>query len=87
MCAKVSESLREFIKVSVLHVKLDIIRHIWHDLVGYIWGLGTLKIFSILMVIISLFYIISAYERFHRNPLLLDSRGNPKITPVLISAM
>ena len=71
----------------MLRVKLDVIKHIWHDLVGYIGGLGTLKNFSILMVIISLFYIISAYERFHRNPLLSDSRSNPKITPVLISAM
>lgn len=44
---------------------------------GYFWDLGMLKFFPYkLTVIASLLYTISAYERYHRNALLLDGRGD-----------
>jgi len=44
---------------------------------SYVLGLGTLKFFSSkFMVIVSSLYVILAYERFHRNALLSDSRKN-----------
>lgn len=59
-----------------LSVKLDVIKHIWYELVGYILGLGNVKIFLFkLMVIASSLYDILAYKRFHRKSLLLDSGG------------
>jgi len=49
----------------------------WHDLVGYFGGLGTLKNFPYkLIVTASSLYATLAYKKFHRNILLWDSREN-----------
>lgn len=47
MRPQVSEKLRELTRVLTLRVKLDVIKHICYDSVGYFEGLGTIKNFSI----------------------------------------
>lgn len=66
----------ESCKGVMLSVKLDIIKHIWYEQLGYFLDLGPLKIFSTLMITASSLYTISTYERFHRNAPLLVSREN-----------
>lgn len=47
MCPKFSEKPKSACKGVTLSVKLDVIKHIWYDLLGNFVGLETLKIFSI----------------------------------------
>lgn len=61
----------------MLSVKLDVMKWIWYDLVGYFWVWELLKIFLYkLAVIASLLYATSAFKSFHKNALLLGSGGN-----------
>lgn len=77
MYHKLSEKLKKVRKGVALIIKLDVIKCIWYDLVGYLGGLGILEKFPYkLMVTVSLLYAILTSERFHRNTLLVHSRGN-----------
>lgn len=66
MYPKVSEKPKKAGKVVTLSVKLNII------VLVLVNKINTYKS----MVTAALLYAISVYERFHRNTLLLDSRGN-----------
>lgn len=46
-CPKVSEKLKRARKGVRLSIKLDVIKHIRYDLVGYFWGVGMLSFISI----------------------------------------
>ena len=46
MCHKVSEKPKRACKCVMLSIKLDVIKHIWYELVDYLLGLGMLQIFS-----------------------------------------
>lgn len=48
MGPKVSGELKRAHESVMLTVKLDVIKHIWYDLVHYLEVRGTLKIFSVL---------------------------------------
>lgn len=47
MLARHDRKRKRASKGVMLRIKLDVIKHVWYDFVGYFLGLGTLKIFSI----------------------------------------
>lgn len=82
-CPKVSEEPERTCKDVLLSVELGISQRFDHgewnnDIVrGEFWVWECLKLTPYkLMAIVSLLYTMLAYERFHRNTLLLGSGGN-----------
>lgn len=76
MCLKVSEKAKRAHKGVTLYVKLDVIKCIWYNLVGYFMGMCKNIFFYKLVVIAFSLYNILVYERFQKNTLLSSSREN-----------